>query len=348
MYTMNSTINQILENEFVKSHLSFFMPDFMIDIVSAHDRNIPISILPTKYAMSWGMPYPADTVVFSANLIMNVKEDEKCRFIPLWSLDEPKDYFPDVNNKKTDVSLFIREREDEQIRPLAIVVPGGGYEDVSMPNEGLGTAFRLEEMGYCAVVLCYRTKPNYYPEPQKDLALAIKYMRANADRYHVNPDDVLVLGYSAGGHLSASETLYAKEIESALMRDLKKDFPVLAQKYDGISAKADKVALGYPVISFMDELHEGSFLALTNGDETLRDLLSVELHVDSTYPKTFVWTCDDDGFVPPSNAKRMAEALDKAGVEHKFMLYPTGDHGCALGQGMSAEGWIDEMAEFMK
>ena len=95
---------------------------------------------------------------------------------------------------------------------------------------------------------------------------------------------------------------------------LEERYPKLAESYKGISVKPDKICLNYPVISFLEEDHEPSFQALTGGNETLRNKLSVEQHIDITYPKTFVWACEDDALVPASNAKRMGEALKRAGV----------------------------------
>ncbi|MBP5304783.1 MAG: prolyl oligopeptidase family serine peptidase, partial [Lachnospiraceae bacterium] len=81
---------------------------------------------------------------------------------------------------------------------------------------------------------------------------------------------------------------------------------------------------------------------------SLRDKMSIDLHVTSEYPKTFVWACDDDDLVPPSNAWRKYEALKAAGVEAKLGTYPTGGHGCATGKGTSAEGWVEEMLDFFE
>jgi acetyl esterase/lipase len=74
----------------------------------------------------------------------------------------------------------------------------------------------------------------------------------------------------------------------------------------------------------------------------------VEKQVDADYPKTFVWTCEDDSLVPPSNAVHMAQALEEKQIPHLFKLYPQGEHGFALAQNTSAKGWVDEMLEFMK
>ena len=63
---------------------------------------------------------------------------------------------------------------------------------------------------------------------------------------------------------------------------------------------------------------------------------------------SFLWTCADDSLVPPSNTTDMAAALEANHVEHDYAIYPQGEHGCSLGIGTSAEGWIDTMVEFMR
>jgi acetyl esterase/lipase len=172
--------------------------------------------------------------------------------------------------------------------------------------------------------------------------MAIKHMRALGAEYGL-ADDLMVVGYSAGGHLVASEACYYDEIEATLLSELEKDDKELFDRLKTFSARPDKVVLSYPVINFISEQHEESFVNLTGGDESLRDKLSIDLHVTKDYPKTFVWACDDDDLVPPSNASRMYEALKRAGAEAYYKAYPSGGHGCATGVGTSAEGWIKDM-----
>ena len=176
---------------------------------------------------------------------------------------------------------------------------------VALDAEGCQMAERMEDEGYKAFILNYRVAPNRYPAPQIDLGIAIKYVKANAKKYHVDPNQIMLIGSSAGGHLCASTALYSDEIDRFLMEELKEEMPHLAEMYEGISIKPDKVCLNYPVISFMEEAHEPSFQALTGMEESLREKLSVEMHVNQKYPKTFVWACADDELVPVSNAVRM-------------------------------------------
>ena len=176
------------------------------------------------------------------------------------------------------------------------------------------------------LILKYRVSPAVYPAPQEDLSLAIRYVREHALEYGVDPDNILTLGASAGGHLCASQAALAKRVE---------DTP-------------DKICLCYPVISFTEEPHEGSAELLTGGDTSLRKMLSAENLVTESYPETFVWTCADDDCVPPSNAVRMGAALKKAHVRHELFVYPSGGHGCGLAFSKEAHDWSRAMVEFFK
>ena len=162
-----------------------------------------------------------------------------------------------------------------------------------------------------------------YREIEKELGIQV---REHALEYGVDPDNILTLGASAGGHLCASQAALAKRVE---------DTP-------------DKICLCYPVISFTEEPHEGSAELLTGGDTSLRKMLSAENLVTESYPETFVWTCADDDCVPPSNAVRMGAALKKAHVRHELFVYPSGGHGCGLAFSKEAHDWSRAMVEFFK
>lgn len=264
--------------------------------------------------------------------------------LSLWT-EHGEGVMPEPDNSKK--SVFLMTEKFTEKKPAVLICPGGGYTDVALASEGFKTYAELKKQGYHPFILNYRVFPNHYPEPQKDVALAFKYLRANAEDLLISPDDILLMGYSAGGHLCASETAYAAEYEKMVMEDLERDLPELAVKYRDIPVRADKLCLCYPVISFSEEVHEGSVQSLTGGDESLRDKLSIERHVPADFPKTFLWTCLDDTTVPPSNTIRMAEALKKQKIDHMLKLYPTGEHACSTGAGTSAEGWIEEMKKFM-
>ena len=344
MFTYDSTIQELLEDAFIADYLDLVFPKSLVEIVPEKYRNQPLRKLPDLVQMPWGTPYIAGAVLDSVKRLYELKNDGQIECVPLWKERYVKDFFPEPVNSKESVCLFVYRNTFRDNRPVALIVPGGGYAAVSIAGEGMDTADVLKEKGYAVAILNYRCKPNYYPAPQEDLALAIKYIRTNAGTLKVNGNDILLVGYSAGGHLAASETLYESEMEKTLMEALKEEAPELYKKYRGISVKANKLCLSYPFTG--EEEEPVCFGNLLGSNLDLMEHLTVFLHVDETCPKTFLWACEDDPLVKTTNTTKMADALKEKGVSFEMKLYPSGGHGIGVAKGTSAEGWVDEMTEF--
>lgn len=354
MYRLTDTAGKIVTPELIRKGFFLYFPEMFFDLLTLQELEIPLDKLCRIKKMPWGEPYMSGDLVYAANTTERIFDDPDFSYIRLW--DDTSDaqnakQILRLDQTRDSVILLAKKAsrsDDSSRRPAAIVCAGGGYSGVAFLHEGLDTALELEKNGYGVFVLYYRTTPNRYPEPQKDLALAVKYVRTHADDYGIDPDDIMITGYSAGGHLVASESLYADEIEKLLMEDLKQQYPLLYKTYKGICVKADKVSLNYPVISMCHHTHEESARNLTGDDKVLREKLSIELHAGPDFPKTFIWANDDDPEVNPDNARRLAERLRSQGAEVLYQTFPSGGHGCALGEGTSCEGWIDTMIGWMK
>lgn len=350
MLTKKDTLRTIADAIKEEKKARLFAMNFPTDFLSLIPEEMygdPIGDLMKKLKMPWGAPFLGEEMVRAANIAEDIVENQSWKFIPLWG-KESEDWIPDIRkNDKSSVFLMTRKKRENARKPAVIICPGGGYEMLSFDGEGIRMAEKMEQNGYISFVLCYRVKPNYYPEPQKDLALAVKYVKANAEIYGADAGRIMLMGSSAGGHLCVSTVENRKEIDELLQADLETGQPELADMYKDIDILPEMMCLNYPVISFLEEVHEPSFQALTDGKEELRDTLSGERHVEKDFPKTFIWACEDDGLVPAGNAKRMAKALKEKGVPCKLCIYPQGDHGCGLATGTSAEGWFREMLALM-
>ena len=75
---------------------------------------------------------------------------------------------------------------------------------------------------------------------------------------------------------------------------------------------------------------------------------SVDEQVTADYPPTYIWCGDADQTVKPENTRRMAAALERAGVPYRCEIFPGVDHGVGPGTETAAEGWIDHAVEFWK
>ncbi|MFV0529329.1 MAG: alpha/beta hydrolase [Lachnospiraceae bacterium] len=357
-FTKYNSLEDILSYPNMKEYLKVFYSEFLLELYPKEAYALPLARMEQIGETPWEEPFfvVVDQLVDAANLVLDIYENSARELLSLWN---PKEVWSLAKEKKCgkDAVFLVAPTQDALIknnilkkkerRPTVIICPGGGYENVCFSGEGTPILNFMEAKGYCAFILKYQVAPTAYPKPQEDLALAVKYVRANAAAYCADPDNIMILGASAGGHLCASEAALHEEVGALVDRELAKADDPDAALLLGVSARPDKVCLCYPVISFIEQPHEGSALALAGEDTLLRDRLSVERLVTPDYPPAFVWACDDDDCVPPSNARRMAQALEKAHVRHELHLYPDGGHGCGLAFSKSAHDWSRQMIEFM-
>jgi len=207
-------------------------------------------------------------------------------------------------------------------RPLGtvLVCPGGGYVGRA-PHEAAPIAERFNASGMQAFVVQYRVAPNRHPAPLLDVSRAMRIIRHRAAEWQVDPTRIAVIGFSAGGHLTASLGVHYELPELSVGDDL-----------DAISARPDALILSYAVISSGARAHRGSFENLLGPDASAEMIrkMSLELHVTEQTPPTFLWHTADDAVVPVENSLRFAAALRDHGVSFELHVYPSGVHGLGL------------------
>lgn len=235
-----------------------------------------------------------------------------------------------INHKenKASITTYIKDKfpdyQNAFKRPLVIICPGGGYGHHS-PREGEAVALKMLDFGFNALVLRYSLAPNEYPCALYEAAYAIDYARKHADEWDIDPDKIIIAGFSAGGHVAAS---LGTKYKTKLMEDFAKE--ELNGTSDSI--KPNGMLLGYPVITSGKFAHRGSFEKLLGEKyDELIDEVCLENSVISDTPKTFIWHTFSDGSVPVKNSLLFAEALERAGVPFEMHIFPKGNHGLGLG-----------------
>ena len=139
-------------------------------------------------------------------------------------------------------------------RPLVIICPGGGYEHHS-PREGEAVALKMLDFGYNAVVLRYSLMPDEFPCALYEAAYTINYVRNHAKEWDINPDKIIIAGFSAGGHVAASLATMYDQPELA-------DFIQNVLHVSPKEVRPDGLLLGYPVITSGKDAHRASFVKL--------------------------------------------------------------------------------------
>ena len=204
-----------------------------------------------------------------------------------------------------------------------LVFPGGGYAHLAMTYEGTEIAQWLNGLGIPAFVLRYRLGMTYHhPIELGDAQRAIRYVRAHAGEYGIDPHKIGVWGFSAGGHLASSAGTHFDSGKAGS-----------SDPIDRESSRPDFMILAYPVITMRDPYaHKGSRKNLLGENPTQAqiDLMSNELHVTKDTPPTFIFQTTDDPVVPVQNSVEFYLALKKEGVPVEMHLYEHGKHGLGL------------------
>jgi acetyl esterase/lipase len=240
--------------------------------------------------------------------------------IPLWEGGAPGALGTDAADTPT---LTIYRAPRVANGTAVIVAPGGGYSVLAMDHEGRQVAYWFNAMGVSAFVLKYRLGPKYHhPIELGDAQRAIRTVRARAQEFGVLPDRIGMMGFSAGGHLTATAGTHFDAGKSDA-----------SDPIDRVSSRADFLILGYPVISSDPAIaHAGSFKTLLgeHPDPRLLEDLSNDLRVTPETPPTFLFHTDADTGVPPENSVRFYLALRKAKVPAEMHIFENGPHGVGL------------------
>jgi acetyl esterase/lipase len=193
-----------------------------------------------------------------------------------------------------------------------VICPGGGYSNLSITKEGERIGEWLAEHGFVGMVLAYRLPHegeiiDNVPLSQRDGLAGLRETRRLMDSLKVGEDKLVIMGFSAGGHLASSLVQLAEP---------------------GLRPNAS--VLVYPVISMREGIaHEGSKRKLL-GTEPTDDLIaeySTDENVTPDHPPTLLVHSTDDAVVPVENSLRYYEALREHGVPAALLIPERGGHG---------------------
>lgn len=273
-------------------------------------------------------------------------------WLMLWNL--PKRFFTIALLVSTICSYGYAQKltpyllEGEKATPAVIVCPGGSYSWHDRRTEGEDVARWLQSEGISAFVLeypvqgvwafvthsRYLVRGHQYPDAIVALQDAIAKVRNNAEEYHIDPHQIGVMGFSAGGHLVAMSGMY----------------------YTADDHRPDFVVPIYPVVTLRNTpwTHKRSRRALLGEyrkrQTAWQDSLSLELHVRPDMPPVFLVNCIDDPVVHYHNSELLDSALTAQRVPHHYLQYKTGGHGFgadSIKAGQEAIQWKNEFLQWL-
>ncbi len=220
--------------------------------------------------------------------------------------------YSEVTNPALEIFLPDPARKNGS---AVVVCPGGGYHILAYDLEGTEIAAWLNSLGYTAFVLQYRIPDNKEGALQ-DVQRAIRVVRDNSQKWNIDSDKIGVMGFSAGGSLSARASILFN----------KKTYPPV-DKSDSISCRPSFTMLIYPAY-----LDQGPDFSLTP-----------ELVLSKNVPPIFIFQTADDPY--GNSALVMATALRNAKLPVEMHLLPEGGHGYGLRPGKVAAATWPQLAE---
>lgn len=239
----------------------------------------------------------------------------------------------DIKNKDSQeyarLSLYLLDDSKEiaiRKRPMIVICPGGAYAFTS-DREAESVAIQFLAMGYHAAVLRYSVAPAVYPTALLEVGACVKTIREHADEWLVDPDQIVVCGFSAGGHLSISYGVMWNQ-------DWVKD----ALDTTSEMLRPNALILCYPVVVSGELTHLGSIKNLM-GEKFPegREKMSMEQYVGEQVPRCFVWHTYADGAVPVQNSLTLVGELVKHKIPTEFHMFENGGHGLGLANRLTAE-----------
>lgn len=246
--------------------------------------------------------------------------------VDLWEKGNIPATTHNVNN--SDGPDFIPNMEvftvNESVTPKGaiIICPGGAFAFRSMQNEGYDIADMFVPMGYQCFIVNYRIQPYTMRESATDLQRAIRYVKAHADEYRINPDNIALVGFSAGGILNGEVLLNWRDLTNGTALDATYKPDAL----DNIPVSACAVGMIY---SFY-----GRLSVSMNDVETLRA---------ANLPPAFYCWGTRDGFA--GQFTQNANAVEEAGCRVERKVLQNFPHG--YGTGGSADIWGNDFDRFL-
>ncbi len=225
---------------------------------------------------------------------------------------ESQGYDDAKRNYKPSISVYLPQNVSAPTKAV-LVLPGGGYTMLCLDYEGHEWAEFFLGNDIATIVVKYRLPYGHCEVPQSDVFEAIRLVRAHAAEWNIDPNNVGVMGFSAGGHLTSTVSTHWKD------RSERPDFQICM--YPLISAD--------PSITILWCYEQ--FLGKNPSQEQL-NLYSNELQVREDTPRAFIGLSDDDSLVSPLHSTKYYEALKKHHVSATLHIYATGEHGWGINE----------------
>ncbi len=232
--------------------------------------------------------------------------------------------------REVKLDLYLPRQPRSERIPCIVVIHGGGWRSGDKTRFAAQAAY-LADQGFAAACIGYRLLPEVsFPAPIVDCKAAVRWVRANAARFGLDPDRIGATGGSAGGHLTAMLAT------SHQVAELEGD-----GGHPGVSSRIQAaVAMATPA-----EMR--SFATRSGVDPPLAALISPVTHVSRDTAPTLLLHSDADRTVPYAQSELLLQQLRQHGVTADLVRIPGAPHAFWNG-----EQWFGDVmrrtAEFFR
>ena len=231
---------------------------------------------------------------------------------------------------KSTVKWNNKDEWQPDLRPAVIICPGGGYTFLSQ-REGEPVALSFLQQGYQAFVLHYSLNEySIFPNPLDDISKAVWFVRSHADEFCINPNQISVGGFSAGGHVSA-------------LLGTQWNTPGLCQRLhipDG-GNRPNAMFLCYAATDFNNVAIKSSKAVTCSTASIIQQQApesSTQNYISEDTPPTFLWMTRED-FLSCTEYFNFAAKLYHTGIPFELHIFGEGPHGMSLSSPLVAYGY---------
>lgn len=207
-----------------------------------------------------------------------------------------------------------------------IVCGGGGYFRIQLKKESTPIAGWLQQRGFTVFELIYRLPNDGWDAsaPFMDAQRAMRIVRTRAAEFGVDPKQIGIMGFSAGGHLAGFTALQPQ-----------RKLYAGSDKYELTSARPDFSVLLFPVVSLRKPYDKTRTRKEIIGETPTAEAeatWSLDTHASADAPPTIIFASADDPITPPGHGIMLFEKLNAAGASAELHLFRDGGHGWGLGR----------------
>lgn len=207
-----------------------------------------------------------------------------------------------------------------------IVCGGGGYFRIQLAKESTPIAGWLQQRGFTVFELIYRLPNDGWDAsaPFMDAQRAMRIVRTRAAEFRIDPKQIGIMGFSAGGHLAGFTALQPQ-----------RQLYAGSDRYEKVSAKPDFAVLLFPVVSLRkqyDKTRTRREIIGENPSTEAEEAWSLDTFASASAPPTIIFASADDPTTPPGHGIALFEKLNAAGASAELHLFRDGGHGWGLGR----------------